>query len=181
MYYMCALVRVWLLPRDTMTTAIFVKGNILLGLEFLRFSPLWWETWQHPGRYGSGRTESSTSSSEAKQKTGFQTVRMRVLKPTPTVTHSLQQGHTISHKATSPNSAISWAKHTQSTTPVLLDIYVDLHPQMWLAIHLTSLESEGGCWKSLPSNYALFFSVGRILHGRGHRQQIDESAYKRHS
>jgi hypothetical protein len=44
-----------------MTTAIFVKGNILLGLEFLRFSPLWWETWQHPGRHGAGEGAKSST------------------------------------------------------------------------------------------------------------------------
>ena len=51
--------------------------------------------WQHPGRHGAGGAESSTSSSEGCwQKTGFQAARMRVLKPTPIVTHLLQQGHT---------------------------------------------------------------------------------------
>jgi len=52
-------------------------------------------TWQHPGRHGAGGAESSASSSEGRQeKTGFQAARMRVLKPVPTVTHFLQQGHT---------------------------------------------------------------------------------------
>jgi hypothetical protein len=51
--------------------------------------------WQHPGRHGAGGAESSTSSSEGcKQNTDFQAARMRVLKPIPTVTHLLQQGHT---------------------------------------------------------------------------------------
>ena len=53
-------------------------------------------TWQHPGRHGAGGAEGSTSSSEVcKEKTGFQVARVRVLKPTPTVTHLLQQGHTF--------------------------------------------------------------------------------------
>ena len=54
-------------------------------------------TWQHPGRHGAAADESSTSSSEGcQQDTGFQEARLRVLKPTPTVTHLLQQGHTYS-------------------------------------------------------------------------------------
>jgi hypothetical protein len=61
--------------------------------------------WQHPGRPGIGRAKSSTSCSEGKwEKTGFQAVRTRVWKPTPTVTHLLQQGHTYP-KVTPPNSA----------------------------------------------------------------------------
>jgi hypothetical protein len=52
-------------------------------------------TWQHPGRHGAGGAKSSTSSCEGKQeKTGFQAAKMRVLKPTSTVTYILQQGHT---------------------------------------------------------------------------------------
>jgi hypothetical protein len=51
--------------------------------------------WQHPGRHGAGGAESSTTSSEGcKEKTGFQAARIRILKPTPTVTDLLQQGHT---------------------------------------------------------------------------------------
>jgi hypothetical protein len=43
-----------------------------------------------PDRHG------ATSYSKGKQeKTGPQTARIRVLKPTPTVTHLLQQGHTL--------------------------------------------------------------------------------------
>jgi hypothetical protein len=39
------------------------------------------EAWQHPGRHGAGRAESSTSSSEGCwQNTGFQAARMRALK-----------------------------------------------------------------------------------------------------
>jgi hypothetical protein len=40
----------------------------------------------------------------------------RVSKPTPTVTHSFQQGHTYSNKATPPNSATPWTKQIQITT-----------------------------------------------------------------
>jgi hypothetical protein len=53
-------------------------------------------TWQHPGRHGAGRAESSSSLSEGcKQNTGFQAARTRILKPTPTVPLILQQGHTF--------------------------------------------------------------------------------------
>jgi hypothetical protein len=73
-------------------------------------------TWQHPGRHGAGGTESSTSSSEGcKEKTGFQAARMRVLKPTPTVTHSNKATPT----STGPhllNSATPWAKNIQTMT-----------------------------------------------------------------
>jgi hypothetical protein len=51
--------------------------------------------WQLPGRHDMGRVESFTSCSKGKQeKTGLQVVEMRVLKPTPTVTHLLHQVHT---------------------------------------------------------------------------------------
>jgi hypothetical protein len=40
----------------------------------------------------------------------------RASKPTPTVTHFLQQGHTYSNKATPPNTAAPWVKHIQTTT-----------------------------------------------------------------
>ena len=42
---------------------------------------------------------------------------MRVLKPTPTVTQLLQQGHTYSKRATPSNSAPPWAEHIQTITP----------------------------------------------------------------
>jgi hypothetical protein len=72
--------------------------------------------WQHPGRHGAGRAESSTSASGYQWKTDFQTARTRVLKSTPTVTHLLQQGHIYSNKATPPNSVSPSAKHIQSIT-----------------------------------------------------------------
>jgi hypothetical protein len=55
------------------------------------------EAWQHPGRHGAGGAESSTSSAEGSQgQTEHpQAARRRVSKPTPTVTHFLQQGHTF--------------------------------------------------------------------------------------
>jgi hypothetical protein len=51
--------------------------------------------WQHLGRQDAGGDESSTSCSEGKQKkTGIQAARRKVSKPTPTVMHFFQQGHT---------------------------------------------------------------------------------------
>jgi hypothetical protein len=46
----------------------------------------------------------------------LQAARRRVLKPTPTMTHFFQHGHSYSHKATPTNSATPWAKHIQTTT-----------------------------------------------------------------
>jgi hypothetical protein len=48
------------------------------------------ETWQHPGRHGTGAESSTFSSEGCQQNTGFQEARRRVLKFTPTVTHLLQ-------------------------------------------------------------------------------------------
>jgi hypothetical protein len=39
------------------------------------------------------------------------------LKPTPTVTHLLQSGHTYSNKATPPNGATPWSKNIQTIIP----------------------------------------------------------------
>jgi hypothetical protein len=48
------------------------KGQHFIGagLQALRFSPVssWREAWQHPGRQGSGGTESSTSCSKANRR-----------------------------------------------------------------------------------------------------------------
>ena len=61
--------------------------------------------WQHPSRSNTGGSESSPSSSEGcQQNTRFQAARMRVLKPTPTVTCLLQEGHT-SQQFQSPGQA----------------------------------------------------------------------------
>jgi hypothetical protein len=43
------------------------------------------------------------------EKTGFQETRRSFSKPTHTVTHFLQQGHTYSNKAILSNSATPWA------------------------------------------------------------------------
>ena len=48
---------------------------------------------QHPGMYGAGQADSSTSCTNVKQdRNCSQVARMRVLKPKPTVTHLLYQG-----------------------------------------------------------------------------------------
>jgi hypothetical protein len=66
----------------------------LPGLQFQSFSPL--SSRQSSGRHGAGGAESSTSSSEGyEQKTPFQATRKKVVKPIPTKTHLLQQGHTF--------------------------------------------------------------------------------------
>jgi hypothetical protein len=75
------------------------KDNISLGLAYrFRDSVILIKagTWQHLGRHGAERAESSTSLSEpCWQDTSFQEARVRVLKPTPTVIYLLQQGHTF--------------------------------------------------------------------------------------
>jgi len=79
-----------LLWTDTMTKATLSRTTFNWG--WLTHSEdqliiIWVGVWQHPGRHD---TESSTSCSKGKQeKTGFQAARMRVLKPMPTMTHSL--------------------------------------------------------------------------------------------
>jgi hypothetical protein len=67
---------------------------------------------QHPGRHSAGRTERS-SSEDCWEKIGFKEARMGILKPkpTPTVAHLLQQGHT-------PNSVTPCPRHTQITTHI---------------------------------------------------------------
>jgi hypothetical protein len=47
---------------------------------------------------------------------------MRVLKPTPTVAHLLQQGHTYSNMATPSNSATPWAEHIQTIAVTLYHV-----------------------------------------------------------
>jgi hypothetical protein len=73
------------------------------------------KTWQHRGRHGTGGAESSTFSSEScYQNTGFQVARMKVLKPTPTMTHFLQHHHTYSNRAIPSYSATPCAEHIQT-------------------------------------------------------------------
>jgi hypothetical protein len=94
------LVRVYLLWTDTVTKATLIKTTFKWGWfrgSEVQSGIIKVGTWQHPGRYGTGGAESSTSSSEdCSQNTGSQAAGMWVLKPTP------------------PNSATLWAKHIQS-------------------------------------------------------------------
>jgi hypothetical protein len=71
---------------------------------------------QSSGRYSTGEgAENSTSCSKGKQKmTGLHAGGKS--KANHTLSNFLQQGHTYSNKATSPNSATIWAKHIQITT-----------------------------------------------------------------
>jgi hypothetical protein len=79
-----------------MTKATYIKVDISPGLAYIFKSSSslssWWEAWQHAGRHGAGEgAESSTSliHLHPEEKTGFQTVRNKVSKPTPIVTHFL--------------------------------------------------------------------------------------------
>jgi hypothetical protein len=81
-----------------MTKATLIKDNFnwswLIGSEVLSII-IKKGGWQCPGRCGARGAESSTFLSKVRQeKTDFQAARMRVLKPTPTVTHVFHQGHT---------------------------------------------------------------------------------------
>jgi hypothetical protein len=61
--------------------------------------------------------ERSTLCSKGQQKTAvFQAARKRAAKPTPTVTHFLQQDHTCSNKVTPPNSVTLSVKNIQTAT-----------------------------------------------------------------
>jgi hypothetical protein len=110
---------VLLLWRDTMTKANSYEVKHFIGpsSQFQRLSLLsqWQEAWQCPGRHGYGKgAESSAywSDCSLQRLSLLQTFRRRVSftlgrasRPTPTMMHFLQQGHTYSNKATTPNSA----------------------------------------------------------------------------
>jgi hypothetical protein len=78
---------------------------------------------------------------------------MRVLTPTPTVTHLLQQGHTYSNRATPSNSAIPWAKHIQTITIVMSikksGVCYKVNFELLLDISVLTFSSEN-------SNYYVF-------------------------
>jgi hypothetical protein len=65
------------------------------GIQFQKFSPL--SPWQPAGRHGAGSLDLQVAGSELRYN--------ETSKPTPPVTHFLQQGYTYFNKATSPNSA----------------------------------------------------------------------------
>ena len=89
------------------------KGKHLTGagLQFQRFSPLssWWETWWHTCRHDA--KDSWTFYISIQRQPGgaslppWMELEHRTSKPTPTVTHFLQQSHTHSNTATAPNGA----------------------------------------------------------------------------
>ena len=102
------------------------KGHLIgAGLQVQRFSPLSskWEhdsVWASPGRHGTGKgAESSASWSGGSRRTlshrhlGERSLphkaepEHRTSRPTYTVTHVLQQGHTYSNKATPSNDTTS--------------------------------------------------------------------------
>jgi hypothetical protein len=91
---------VLLLWTDTMTKATFMRTTF--NWSWLTCSKdqsiiIKVRSWQHPGRHDVWGTESSTSSCEGHwEKTDFYEARIRVWKPTTTVTHLLQQGHSSS-------------------------------------------------------------------------------------
>ena len=51
---------------------------------------------------------------------------MRVLKPIPTVTHLIQQGHTYYNKVTPPNNITPWGKDIQTKREDNI-IHIKLH------------------------------------------------------
>jgi hypothetical protein len=52
-------------------------------------------TWQHPGRHGAEELRVlHLHLKAARRRLTSRTTKRRLLKPTPTVTHLLQQGHT---------------------------------------------------------------------------------------
>ena len=68
---------------------------------------------------------------ETKRRLTPKGARRRVLKPSPTVTHFLQEGHTHPNKATPPKSASPWAKRIQTTVipmPTIADLHPTAHP-----------------------------------------------------
>jgi hypothetical protein len=86
---------------------------------------------------------------------------MRVLKPTPTVTHLLQQGHTYSNKATPPNSATPWAKHIQTITHALSNVVLMTLHMKSVCSHFIDVETEG----SVPTAPACAWQDNLNWHG----------------
>jgi hypothetical protein len=98
-----------------MTRATLIKENISLGMAY-RFRGL--VHYHHGTKHGSIHTDMELDELRAlrlylKAAEG-DCVPHQVSKPTPTVTHILQQGHTYSNKATSPNSATPYGLSMQT-------------------------------------------------------------------
>jgi hypothetical protein len=74
--------------------------------------------WQNPGRMVQEELRVLYLHLKAASRilASFQAARMRILKPIPTMTCLLQQGHTYSSRATPCNSVTPWAKHIQIIT-----------------------------------------------------------------
>lgn len=60
--------------------------------------------------------EYSRSLSRESQEQTWQARRRSISKPTPIVTHFLQQDHTYTNKAILPKNDTPWAKHIPTTT-----------------------------------------------------------------
>jgi len=88
------------------------KGQYLIGagLQVQRSS-----RWEH-GSTKAAMVQAEHLHLHLEAMTDFQVARVRVLMPSPTVTHLLQQGPIYSNKAKTPNSATPWAKHIQTIT-----------------------------------------------------------------
>jgi hypothetical protein len=83
----------------TMTKTTFIKDNISLGLAYRFRGSIHCRQGRKPGNsqaglVGAGGAKSSTSCSEGEQEQTVSSTLGRASKPTPTVTHFLQQGHT---------------------------------------------------------------------------------------
>jgi hypothetical protein len=116
------LVRVLLLWTDTMTKAsVIKKNNIWLGLAY-RF--------RGSVHYHQSGSMAASRLSWLRQNWEFCVFIQRLLvedwlpgnwgesfKPTPTVTHLFQPGHTYSIKATPPDGTTPWSKNIQTITP----------------------------------------------------------------
>ena len=101
------------------------KHSIEAGLQFQRFSPLssWWEAWASCRQTWCWRSQEFyiLIQRQIEEDSLLQAARRRVFphwvelehstsKSTPTMTYFLQQGHTSSNKATSPNSVILYGQ-----------------------------------------------------------------------
>ena len=103
---MCVIVRVPIALKRHQDQGNSYKGQHLIGagLHVQRFSRLS-SRWEHSSIQAGVvqvklRVLHLQHTSEGSKKTGFQAVRMKVLQPTPTMAHLLQQCHTYSNTAT---------------------------------------------------------------------------------
>ena len=93
------------------------KGHLIrAGLQVRRFSPLSSRQEQGSIQAGLELEELRVTLKGNQEQTNLHMVRRRLSKPTYTLTHFLQQGHTYTNKATPPSSATPWVKHIQTTT-----------------------------------------------------------------